>query len=78
MGTTDGGMNWEFRADTHTPPRVKQVTFEKQLCSTGSSAQGSVVTRRGGMGWRGVPEGGGLWKHTADSLRAAAENNTAL
>ena len=73
-----GGMNWEFRTDAHTAPRVKQITDGRQLCSSGNSAQSSVVTRTGGMGWTGVQEGRDLWKHTADSLPATAENNTAL
>ena len=74
----NGGMNWEFRTDAHTAPCVKQITDGKQLCSSGSYAQSSVVTRTGGMGWTGVQEGRDLWKHTADSRPATAENNTAL
>ena len=74
----NGGMNWEFRTDAHTAPCVKQITDGKQLCSSGSYAQSSVVTRTGRMGWTGVQEGRDLWKHTADSRPATAENNTAL
>ena len=38
----------------HTLPRVKQTPSGNLLCSTGSSAQGSVMTQMGGMGVGGT------------------------
>ena len=43
-GREVGKMNWEIRIDIHTLPCVKQIASWKLLCSTGSSAQCSVMT----------------------------------
>ena len=43
-GGRGGGVNWEIRTDTFTLPCGKQIASGKMLYSTGSSAQGSVVT----------------------------------
>ena len=43
-GREVGKMNWEIRIGIHTLPCVKQIASRKLLCSTGSSAQCSVVT----------------------------------
>ena len=46
---------------TFTQPRVKQITSRKLLCSAGSSAWCSVMTKTGGMGvwWEGGSRGVG-------------------
>ena len=51
----------------------------KLLYNTGSSAQGSVMTQRGGMGWEGKredQEGGDTCRPMADSHCCMAETNT--
>ena len=53
MGTNEGVVIWEISIDIFTLPCVKYIASGKQLCSTGSSAQCSVMT------WRGVGCGGG-------------------
>ena len=44
----------------YTLPCVKQIASGKLLCNTGSSAQCSVMTQKGGMGvWEGGSNGKG-------------------
>ena len=52
MGEGESGTNLE--SGVYTLPWVKQIARGKPLYSTGSSAQCSVATQRGGMGWGGV------------------------
>ena len=72
MGREDG-MNWESSADIYTRPCVQQIAGGKLLYSTGSSAQCSVMTNRGG---REAQEEGDICTHIADSLHCTAETNT--
>ena len=46
------GMNGESSIDIYTLPCVKQIAGEKLLYNTESPAWHSVMTWRGGMGWR--------------------------
>ena len=40
----EGGVDWEARIDSISPPRVKQPASGNLLWSLGSSAQGSAKT----------------------------------
>ena len=46
----EDGMNWEGSTETCTLPCVKWMANGKSLCSTGSSTQCFVMTRRHGTG----------------------------
>ena len=48
-GTWGGGMKREKKIDMYALPCVNKIASGKLLCSTGRSAQGSVMTQRGGM-----------------------------
>ena len=54
-----GRTNWEIRTDVYTLPCVTQTASRKVLYNTGSSAQCSVMTWRGGtgVGWSLKREG---------------------
>ena len=56
VGGGKRATNWDFRID-YTLPCVKQIASGKPLYSTGSSAQCSVMTKRGGMGVDGGEKG---------------------
>lgn len=45
----------------HTRPHVKHTASRKLLCSTGSSAHGSVMPRRVPGGGRQAQDGGGMY-----------------
>ena len=67
-------LGWIKRSTgIYTRPRVNSIASGKLLCHTGSSAQGSVMISRSGLG-------GGLKKdmHMADSGCYTAETNTTL
>ena len=54
----EGRTNQESNIDAQTLSRIKQIPSGKLLYSTGSSAQHSVMTWRGGVeGWEGSPRG---------------------
>ena len=46
-GKGEDGMNWEIGIDIYTPLRIKQITNENLLYSTGNSTQCSVITYMG-------------------------------
>ena len=74
-------MNWEAETHIYTLPCVKQIASGKLLYSTGSSAQCSVMTQRGGEGdggGREAQEGGDICIYMADSLHCTAETITTL
>ena len=63
-----GRRGWENRESSnemHTFITCKQTANRKALCNTGSSAQRSVTTQRGGMGWEagGTFKGGDIYGH---------------
>ena len=75
----EGKANWESSADIYTLQCIKETARGKLLHSTGSSAQGSVMTQRlGWRWWEGGPQGGDVCTHTADSLFRTAEINITL
>ena len=75
-----GGMNWETGIDICAQPRVEQIASGKLLHSTGSSAQGSVMTQmdRMGVGGKKAREGGDICIYIADSCCCTAETNIIL
>ena len=68
-------MNWEAETHIYTLPCVKQIASGKLLYSTGSSAQCSGMTQKGG---REVQNGGDICIHITDSLCSTAETNITL
>ena len=56
VGEGEGRTEWE--GDMSPPPSVNYKAGGKRLHGTGSSAQCSAMTEKGGVGW----EGGGLKK----------------
>ena len=84
MDTEEGegvnGTNWESSIDIYSLLCIKQKASGKLLCSTGSSALGSVTTWRGGVGLGGreAQEGGDIRIHIVDSSCCTAETNITL
>ena len=72
-----GGVNWEIGIDVCALPCIRQAASGKLLCSAGSSAWCSVVTKKGGVG-REVQEGRDICIHTTDSLCCTAETTITL
>ena len=74
------GINREIKICIATLPCVKYIASRKLLYCTGSSAQGSVMTWRGGLRWGGreTREGGDMCIRIADSHFHTGENNTTL
>ena len=68
-------MNSEIGIDIHRSPCVKQTASERLLYSLGSSAQGSVMTERGGWEQEG-PQGRGYmdpWLPSMGSHRVGCD-----
>ena len=81
VGKGKGGVNWKRSIGIyiHTQPCVKLIASGKLLYSTGSSAQCSVITQRGGLGgWGRGSRGKGICIHMADSYCHTAETNETL
>jgi len=57
-GEGEGGMNGQSSTDVHTHPRVKQIGSGELLCSVGSPAWCSEITRGGGGDGEEVGGGG--------------------
>ena len=71
--------SWEGSIDICTLLCVKWIACGELLYSPGSSAQGSVMTYRSGVGFgQEDQEGKNICIHIADPLCCTAESNTTL
>ena len=77
MTRREGGINWERSGDKYALPCIKHTASETLQCSSGSSAQWSVMTQGGGIRgkrWE-TQQGADICVYTADSLCCTAEAN---